>query len=202
MTNVLYHSISNYENGNIFQISHSTHTELSALIFHGRPWNEGLFRTFELQAALLGFDLSEKEKPFGVITETLGVVLDTSDAKMEIIKVSNKPDRSEALASTLSCIVAERKVVVRDMPSTLGRLQLAVRAPRSYTRNATNPTQCRNAAQTLPRQHGEAHKEAPPSHLSRPRNPPSRVNQVADSPDQLSEHCAQHSEPQNSKLLN
>ena len=60
-----------------------------------------------------GFDLLEKEKPFGVIAETLGVVLDTIDARMETIKVSNQPDRSEALAWTLGCIIKQRKAVVR-----------------------------------------------------------------------------------------
>ena len=74
---------------------------------------------------LLGFALSEKERPFSTATETLGVVVDTCDPTMASVKVSNKPDRCKALASALCDIMASGELSAADMPATLGRLQLA-----------------------------------------------------------------------------
>ena len=76
-------------------------------------------------AKLLGFSLSEKERPFSTATETLGVVVDTCDPSMAIVKVSNKPDRCKTLASALCDIMASGELSAADMPATLGRLQFA-----------------------------------------------------------------------------
>ena len=76
-------------------------------------------------AKLLGFALSEKEGPFSTATETLGVVVDTSDPSMACVKVSNKPDRCKTLATALCDIMASGELSAADMPATLGQLQFA-----------------------------------------------------------------------------
>ena len=74
---------------------------------------------------LLGFPLSEKEKPFATASETLGVMLDTSDAGMERILVANKPERASMLADSLGRILESGQVDTRLLPSLLGRLRFA-----------------------------------------------------------------------------
>jgi len=74
---------------------------------------------------LLGFSLSEKEKPFALSSETLGVVLDTSDASMEKIFVANKPERASMLADSLGRILERRQIDAKELPSLLGKLRFA-----------------------------------------------------------------------------
>ena len=73
---------------------------------------------------LLGFTLSrDKEQPFSSASEMLGVVLDTSDPSFGHVCVSNKQERAAAMCETLAGVLRDRKVLVREVPSLLGRLQ-------------------------------------------------------------------------------
>ena len=73
---------------------------------------------------LLGFTLSrDKEQPFSSASEMLGVVLDTSDPSFGHVCVSNKQERAAAMCETLASVLRDRKVLVREVPSLLGRLQ-------------------------------------------------------------------------------
>ena len=65
---------------------------------------------------LLGFRIAvDKDKPFSVRSETLGVIVDTSDANLERVFVSNKPSRSQSTSQAMP----------RELPSLFGRLQFA-----------------------------------------------------------------------------
>ena len=65
---------------------------------------------------LLGFRIAvDKDKPFSVRSETLGVIVDTSDANLERVFVSNKPSRSQSTSQAMP----------RELQSLFGRLQFA-----------------------------------------------------------------------------
>ena len=75
---------------------------------------------------LLGFKIADdKDKPFSVRSETLGVIVDTSDANLERVFVSNKPSRSQAISQAIERILQERRAIPRELPSLFGRLQFA-----------------------------------------------------------------------------
>ena len=75
---------------------------------------------------LLGFKIADdKDKPFSVRSETLGVIVDTSDANLERVLVSNKPSRSQAISQAIEQILQERRAIPRELPSLFGRLQFA-----------------------------------------------------------------------------
>ena len=75
---------------------------------------------------LLGFKIADdKDKPFSVRSETLGVIVDTSDANLERVSVSNKPSRSQAISQAIEQILQERQAIPRELPSLFGRLQFA-----------------------------------------------------------------------------
>ena len=65
---------------------------------------------------LLGFRIADdKDKPFSVRSKTLGVIVDTSDANLERVFVSNKPSRSQSISQAMP----------RELPSLFGCLQFA-----------------------------------------------------------------------------
>ena len=65
---------------------------------------------------LLGFRTAvDKCRPFSVTSETLGVIVDTSDANLERVFGSNKPSRSQSIS----------QATPRELPSLFGRLQFA-----------------------------------------------------------------------------
>ena len=75
---------------------------------------------------LLGFRIADdKDKPFSVRSETLGVIVDTSDANLERVLVSNKPSRAQSISQAIEQILQERRAVPRELPSLFGRLQFA-----------------------------------------------------------------------------
>ena len=66
---------------------------------------------------LLGFKIADdKDKPFSVRSETLGVIVDTSDANLEHVLVSNKPSRSQAISQAIEQILQERRAIPRELP--------------------------------------------------------------------------------------
>ena len=74
---------------------------------------------------LLGFLLSDKEQPFGTHSETLGVVLDSSDPGFRVVKVRNKPSHAASLAEALEKILQSGEVCPRELPTLVGRLQFS-----------------------------------------------------------------------------
>ena len=75
---------------------------------------------------LLGFKIADdKDKPFSVRSETLGVIVDTSDVDVEHVSVSNKPSRSQAILQAIEQILQKRQATPRELPSLFGRLQFA-----------------------------------------------------------------------------
>ena len=70
-------------------------------------------------------DVRQREAPFSSRTETLGVVLDSSDPEFRVIKVVNEGDRAASLADALAKILVARAVRPRDLPSLLGRPQFS-----------------------------------------------------------------------------
>ena len=75
---------------------------------------------------ILGFQYSkDKLQPFKDKTEMLGVELDLSEVKAGTIKVRNKASRSSELCEVLERILKQKKVVVKELPTTLGKLQFA-----------------------------------------------------------------------------
>ena len=75
---------------------------------------------------VLGFQYSnDKLQPFKGKTEMMGVELDLLDAKTGTIKVRNKASRSSELCEVLERILKQKKVVVKELPTTLGKLQFA-----------------------------------------------------------------------------
>ena len=82
--------------------------------------------SFTAVMRLLGFKIADdKDKPFSVRSETLGVIVDTSDANLERVLVSNKPSRSQAISQAIEQILQERRAIPRELPSLFGRLQFA-----------------------------------------------------------------------------
>ncbi|OLQ06982.1 hypothetical protein AK812_SmicGene9645 [Symbiodinium microadriaticum] len=83
---------------------------------------------FWASAALRRGALLEKvrcQKDQDLASETLGVMLDTSDAGMERILVANKPERASMLADSLGRILESGQVDTRLLPSLLGKLRFA-----------------------------------------------------------------------------
>eukprot|EP00435_Cladocopium_sp_Y103_P050211 s1922_g15.t1 len=79
----------------------------------------GLFDVF-------GFQYSkDKLSPFSETTELLGVELNLSDVEAGFIKVQNKKSRIEETVGFLDKILADKKMVMSEMPSKLGKLQYA-----------------------------------------------------------------------------
>ncbi|CAL1157038.1 unnamed protein product [Cladocopium goreaui] len=75
---------------------------------------------------ILGFQYSkDKLQPFKDKTEMLGVELDLSAVKTGTIKVRNKASRTSELCEILERILKQKKVVVKELPTTLGKLQFA-----------------------------------------------------------------------------
>eukprot|EP00439_Symbiodinium_sp_Y106_P070612 s2442_g12.t1 len=75
---------------------------------------------------LLGFKIADdKDKPFSVRSETLGVIVDTSDVDLERVSVSNKPSRSQAISQAIEQILLKRQATPRELPALFGRLQFA-----------------------------------------------------------------------------
>ena len=75
---------------------------------------------------LLGFQYSkDKLQPFSDKTEMLGVELNLVDGKNGIVEVRNKASRANELCDVLDRILHAKKVVVKELPSTLGKLQFA-----------------------------------------------------------------------------
>lgn len=75
---------------------------------------------------LLGFQYSkDKLQPFSDKTEMLGVELDLTDVKNGNIRVRNKASRALELCEVLHKILETKKVVVKELPSTIGKLQFA-----------------------------------------------------------------------------
>ena len=74
---------------------------------------------------LLGFLLSDKEQPFSTRSETLGVVLDSSDPGFRVVRVCNKPFRAASLAEALEKILQSGEVCPRELPTLVGRLQFS-----------------------------------------------------------------------------
>lgn len=77
---------------------------------------------------LLGFQYSkDKLQPFSDKTEMLGVELDLTDVKNGNIRirVRNKASRSIELCEVLHRILETKKVIVKELPSTIGKLQFA-----------------------------------------------------------------------------
>ena len=72
--------------------------------------------------SMLGFECSlDKELPFDVKTEMLGVVLDLSQSNSSVVKVANKPSRMQELSKALRDIIDVGKVETRRLPSLFGR---------------------------------------------------------------------------------
>ena len=77
---------------------------------------------------LLSFQYSkDKLQPFSDKTEMLGVELDLTDVKNGNIRirVRNKASRSIELCEVLHRILETKKVIVKELPSTIGKLQFA-----------------------------------------------------------------------------
>ena len=75
---------------------------------------------------ILGFQYSkDKLQPFKDKTEMLGVELDLGDVKAGVIKVENKASRSSELCEVLQRILEKKRVVVKELPTPLGKLQFA-----------------------------------------------------------------------------
>ncbi|CAL1169263.1 unnamed protein product [Cladocopium goreaui] len=75
---------------------------------------------------LLGFQYSkDKLQPFSDKTEMLGVELNLVDGKNGTVEVRNKASRANELCDVLDRILQSKKVVVKELPSTLGKLQFA-----------------------------------------------------------------------------
>ena len=75
---------------------------------------------------LLGFQYSkDKLQPFSDKTELLGVELNLVEGRNNVAEVKNKASRVNELCDVLDRILLDGKVVVRDLPSTLGKLQFA-----------------------------------------------------------------------------
>ena len=59
---------------------------------------ENSLSTFKVMMGLLGFKLSEdKQRPLDILTETLGVVVDTSSPDMSEVLVGNKESRAKPM---------------------------------------------------------------------------------------------------------
>ena len=87
---------------------------------------ENSLPTFKAMMALLAFKLSEdKQRPFDIRTETLGVVVDMSSPDMSKVLVGNKESNAKANADALTEIISSRTVQPKLLPSMLGRLQFA-----------------------------------------------------------------------------
>ena len=75
---------------------------------------------------ILGFQYSkDKLQPFKDKTEMLGVELDLSAVKTGTIKVRNKASRTSELSEILERILKQKKVIIKELPTTLGKLQFA-----------------------------------------------------------------------------
>ena len=72
--------------------------------------------------SLLGFECAlDKEQPFGLKAEMLGVVLDLEGSANGIVKVSNKPSRMEELGKVLQGILDAGAVKTKDLAPIFGR---------------------------------------------------------------------------------
>ena len=75
---------------------------------------------------LLGFAFAEdKLAPFGEETETLGVLVNLSQASQGKIVVDNKPSRKRELLETIDKVLGDGFVIPIQLPSILGRMQFA-----------------------------------------------------------------------------
>ena len=75
---------------------------------------------------LLGFQYSKnKLQPLSDKTEMLGVELNLVEGRNSVVEGKNKASRVNELCDVLDRILLDGKVVVKDLPSTLGRLQCA-----------------------------------------------------------------------------
>ncbi|CAE7364045.1 unnamed protein product, partial [Symbiodinium sp. KB8] len=75
---------------------------------------------------LLGFKIADdKDKPFSSQSETLGVVVDTSDDELRCVRVSNKKSRSDGIATAIDEVMTKGSASPKELPSLFGRLQFA-----------------------------------------------------------------------------
>ena len=75
---------------------------------------------------ILGFQYSaDKLSPFSDVTELLGVEIDLTEVTGGFVKVQNKKSRVDETVDFLEKMLAERVLVVSEMPSKLGKLQYA-----------------------------------------------------------------------------
>ena len=72
--------------------------------------------------SLLGFERAlDKEQPFSLKAEALGVVLDLEESTKGIVKVSNKPRRMEELGAVVQGILDAGVVNTKDLAPIFGR---------------------------------------------------------------------------------
>ena len=75
---------------------------------------------------ILGFQYSaDKLSPFSDVTELLGVEIDLTEVTGGFVKVQNKKSHVDETVDFLEKMLAERVLVVSEMPSKLGKLQYA-----------------------------------------------------------------------------
>ena len=73
---------------------------------------------------LLGFVWAEdKDKPFAPEAELLGVRVDLGDS--ERVKIKNKPERAEAIATAVDTVLATGSLDPKVLPTLFGRIQFA-----------------------------------------------------------------------------